>query len=87
MARFTAGGHDSLSIRTLLRTTEVLTCALAASIAGGAWASSGWVASHWVSAETMPTATVARAVDAMGLVVALRMIESMYVSAIAGMQI
>ncbi len=86
MARFTAGAHDAQSIRNLLRSIELIGVAVAGAVALGIWAASGWLATHWVNAKDMPAGVVAHAFAVMGLVAALRFIEDIYVSCIAGLQ-
>jgi O-antigen/teichoic acid export membrane protein len=86
MARFTAGRLDAQSIRNLLRSVEIVGVTGAAVIALGIWATSRWLASDWVNAITLPVATVAKAFALMGVVVALRFIEEIYVSSIVGLQ-
>ena len=87
MARFTGGAHDSQSIRNLLRSVELIVVAVAASIALGVWASSSWLASNWLRAENLPVEVVARALAIMGAVIALRLIEDIYVSCLAGLEL
>lgn len=86
MARYLGGAHNTESIRDVLRTIEILALAIAVVIALGTWAASGWLASEWVTARTLPTDVVAQAFAVMGLVTALRFIESIYISSIAGLQ-
>jgi O-antigen/teichoic acid export membrane protein len=87
MARFTAGAHDARSIRDLLRTVEVIGIALAGTLALGIWAASNWLASDWLRVENLPTELVARAFTAMGVVTALRFLEGIYVSCLAGLEL
>ena len=86
MARFTAGAHDAQSIRDLLRSVELIVIGVALFVGVGTWASSGWLATHWVTAKTLPVGVVARSFAVMGLVVALRSLEDVYMSSIAGLQ-
>ena len=86
MGRFSAGAHDAQSIRDLLRSVEILGLAVAAAIGIAIWAASGWLATEWVIAKTLPVSVVAQAFAVMGLVTALRLIESIYVTSIAGLQ-
>jgi O-antigen/teichoic acid export membrane protein len=87
MARFNGGAHDSQSIRNLLRSVELIAAAVAAAIALGVWASSNWLASNWLRAENLPVEVVARALAIMGAVIALRLIEDIYVSCLAGLEL
>ncbi|MBL1259521.1 MAG: oligosaccharide flippase family protein [Thiotrichaceae bacterium] len=86
MARFTGGGHDAQSIWNLLRSIEIVAFCLAVVIAVGIWSVSGWLATNWVQAERLPVSVMTQAFILMGLVVALRFIENIYTSSIAGLQ-
>ena len=86
MARFTAGAHNNGSIRDLLRSIELIGIAIAGAVALGIWAASGWLATHWVRTKNLPVEVVAHAFAVMGLVAALRFIEDIYASSIAGLQ-
>ena len=86
MARFQAGAHSAQSIRDLLRSLEVIFGAVAVVITGVVWFVAPWLATNWLSATQMPAATVAQAIGMMGLVVAVRMAEQVYLGAIQGLQ-
>jgi O-antigen/teichoic acid export membrane protein len=86
MARFTAGAHTAQSIRDLLRSVELIGISVAGVLALGIWAGSGWLASHWVTAKHLPLETVAQSFAVMGLVTALRFVEDIYASSLAGLQ-
>lgn len=86
MAKFTGSGHDAQSIWDLLRTIEIIAVGMAALIGLGIWMASGWLATSWVQADQIPTNVVARAFTLMGLVTAVRFVESIYTSSIAGLQ-
>jgi len=86
MARYTGGAVDAQSIWDLLRSVELVSFAVAISIAICVWAASGWLAADWVRVETLPIEMVARAFALMGAVTALQFVESIYTSSIAGLQ-
>jgi len=86
MARFTAGAHNAQSIRDLLRSVESIGAITSVGIALCIWAASPWLASSWVVSKNLPTDVVAHAFAAMGVVIALRFIESIYISSIVGLQ-
>jgi O-antigen/teichoic acid export membrane protein len=86
MARFTAGAHDSQSIRDLLRSIEVIAILIAAAIAMAVWCASDLLASDWLTTKTLPNGVVAQAFAAMGVLIALRFIENIYTSSIIGLQ-
>jgi O-antigen/teichoic acid export membrane protein len=86
MARFTGGGHDAQSVWDLLRSIEFIALGMAVFIGLGIWAASSWLATTWVQPDEMPVSVVARAFTLMGLVIAVRFIENIYTSSIAGLQ-
>ena len=86
MARYTAGGHTTQSIRDLLHSLELICWVVAGAIILGVYFLSNWLASDWLKAEKLPIYVVAQAVAVMGLVVALRFIEGLYRGAIIGLQ-
>jgi O-antigen/teichoic acid export membrane protein len=86
MARFTGGAVGTQDIADLLRSVEIIVALLATLIFLGIWLASQWLATRWLHTETLPSAQVAQAIVVMGLVVALRFLEDMYVSSIIGLQ-
>jgi len=86
MARFTASTHTAQSIRDLLRSVEIITLGIASLIAAGVWAASGWLATDWLRAEKLSTEVVVQAFTIMGVVTALRFVETIYRSSIVGLQ-
>jgi len=86
MARFTAGAHTSQSIRELLHSIEMIFIGIAFLIITVMYGASGWVALHWLHADQLPLDTVADAIAIMGLVAAMRLVESIYRGAILGLQ-
>jgi O-antigen/teichoic acid export membrane protein len=86
MAKFTAGAHNAQSIRDLLRSVEFATAAMAAFILLGALLSASWVASKWLNAQSLPLVVVRHALIGMGVLCALRLMENIYSSGIAGLQ-
>ena len=86
MARFTAGEQSPQAIRDLLRTLECVAIGMAILIAAAVWASSGWLASDWLKVDKLPIDAVQRAISIMALLVALRFVESIYKSALFGLQ-
>jgi O-antigen/teichoic acid export membrane protein len=87
MARSTAGAHTPQSIRDLLRSVEILGSGIAVLVAVGIWAASSWLASEWLSPTHISVKDVANAIAIMGFVVALRFIEDIYDSSLAGLQL
>ncbi len=86
MARFTAGAHSPQSINDLLRTLEIIAIFIAAIIAVSVWAASGYLATDWLKAEKLPISVVGQVLAIMGIVVALRFVESIYRSSLIGLQ-
>ena len=86
MARFTGGAHTAQSIRDLLRSIEWIVAGIAALMAVIVWGASGWLAGEWLRVEQLPTEVVAQAFAIMGLVTAMRFIEGVYRSSLAGLQ-
>ena len=86
MARFTAGSRSAQSIRDLLRSMEIVCFALAAAICLVVWSGSAWLASDWLKVDRLLPAVVEQAIGVMAFVVALRFVESIYRSALIGLQ-
>ena len=86
MARFTGGGHSPQSIRDLLRTVEIIVIGFAVLVAGGLGLGSNWIAVFWFQGETLGVEVIAQAFAIIGLVTALRLIETIYRSSIVGLQ-
>jgi len=86
MARYTAGAHTAKSIRDLLRTMEFICFVIAIFLCVVIWLGATWLSTHWLQTEKLPTEVLAQAISAMGLVIALRFIESLYRGAIVGLQ-
>ncbi len=85
-ARYTGGAHDDAGFWTILRSLEWIAAGMALLAALLVAALSPWLATHWVNPQTLTTAEVAQAFMLMGLVAALQMVESLYASALAGLQ-
>ena len=86
MARFRGGGHSVEAVLDLLRSIEVIGFVIAGLIALGIWGASSWLASDWLKAGSLPIDVVANAFAVMGVVTALRFVESLYRSSIVGLQ-
>jgi O-antigen/teichoic acid export membrane protein len=86
MARFSARVIDVQQIRDLLRSIEIIAGFIAAAIALACFAGAHWLATRWLRLEALPNVTVEQALGLMGAVIALRFIESMYVSTVVGLQ-
>ena len=87
MARYTGGAHDAQSIRDLLRSVELIGITISGVVALVIWASASWLASDWLKAESLSVSVVAQAIAVMGVVTALRFVEDIYVSCLAGLEL
>src|SRR3984957_12787851 len=85
MAKFAAGAHDAQSIRDLLRSVEIAAVAIATMISLGALWSASWVASKWLNVQSLPLSAVSHALVGMGVLCALRLVEDIISSRIAGL--
>jgi O-antigen/teichoic acid export membrane protein len=86
MARFSAGAVTARSIRELLRSLEVIVFGVAITIAVTLTAASGFLASHWLRVGTLSVGAVGGGLSMIGVVVGLRFCESIYRSAIVGLE-
>lgn len=86
MARFTAGQHTSQEIRDLLRSLEIVAGTIAVIVALAIAGSAPLIANGWVKIDTLDPQTVTQAVAVMGLVMATRLLESLYRSSLIGLQ-
>jgi O-antigen/teichoic acid export membrane protein len=86
MAKFTVGAHGAQSIRDLLRSAEIIAAAIATIISLSTLWSASWVASKWLNVESLPLSAVRHALVGMGALCALRLVENIYSSSIAGLQ-
>lgn len=86
MARFSAGVHSAQSIHNLLRSLEIIAFLIAVFIALSVWGASGYLATDWLKAEKLSIAVVAQGLSIIGMVVALRFVESIYRSSLFGLQ-
>lgn len=86
MAKFSGGGLDGTSIRSLLRSIEIIIIALCCVVGLSLWGASGWIAQHWLQASQLSDASVQQAVSIIGAVVGLRLVENVYRSCLIGLQ-
>jgi len=86
VARFTAGARSEKSIKDLLRSMEVVLALLATLVLVVFVLSAEWLAGTWLRIEALTIESVADAISLMGVVIALRGLESLYRSAMLGLQ-
>ena len=86
MARFTGGSQSVESIRDLLRSIELITFFITLVIVVAFGFSADWVATSWLRSITLPRHDISQSVAIMGLVGALRFVETIYRSSILGLQ-
>jgi len=86
MSRCHGGEIDADSARDLLRTVELQALVVAVIVIAALWLAGGWLAEHWLQVVTLPQATVASAFTVMGLVLAARFAEAIFLSSLIGLQ-
>lgn len=86
MARFSAGQHTPQSIRDLLKSMEVVYSAVATLLALLVAGISSWLASDWLKLQTLSVDTVSHALAIMGVVISLQWMDTLYRSALLGLQ-
>lgn len=90
MARLTAGAHTAdtaaTSILDILRSIEVVAIVIALLITATSCMASEWIAKEWLRAEKLSIETIAQTLSIMGFVTAIRFVESIYRSALLGLQ-
>jgi O-antigen/teichoic acid export membrane protein len=86
MSRFTAGIHTPQSIRNLLKSIEVIYTGIAVLLGALVIAISSWIATDWLRVEVLSIRSVTHALMVTGLIIALRWVNTLYRSAILGLQ-
>lgn len=86
MARLQVVPGGGSLVRWLLRGAEVVVACLALVAALLLFVASGWLVDHWLDARALPRDQVVFALRVMGLLVALRLGENVYRSALIGLQ-
>ena len=86
MARYTSGAHSAQSIRDLLRSLEFVCFGIAGLIFIAVCVASTWLASDWLKVEKLQPEAVQSAIEVMAFVIASRFVESIYRSALFGLQ-
>lgn len=86
MARFSAGALSIESVRNLLRSMEAVSISIAASVALLGLCSASYVAEHWLNAEALSDSASSDALSIMGVIIGLRILESLYRGALLGLQ-
>lgn len=85
-SRFTGGAYSATEIRDLLRSAEAIAVTVATLVLIGFWLASDWLATSWFNVQKLDPKTVSDAVKEMGLVAALRFVESIYRGCVIGLQ-
>lgn len=86
IARFHAAQHTVAGIWRLIRSCELFGLAIAGTISLLIWLASDGLALHWIQGQALSSGEVAGAVRVMALVIALRVLESLYRGALIGAQ-
>jgi O-antigen/teichoic acid export membrane protein len=86
MAKYTAAKHSVQQIRDLLRTFETIIIGIGVVVVLIIFFLSGLISRHWVQPESLQISTISSSIIMMGIVIGFRLIESLYRSAIIGLQ-
>ena len=84
-ARYLSGTHTPFSIRTLLRSIEIIVVLLALFVTLLIYGASGWIANHWLGSTSFSPSSIAASLTLMGAIVGTRLIEVLYRSALMGL--
>lgn len=86
MSRFTAGIHTPQSICDLLKSVEMIYMGIAVLLAVIVIGIASWVATHWLKVEVLSIRSVTHALMITGVIIAFRWVDTLYRSAILGLQ-
>lgn len=86
MAYFTGGSRSINSTKNLFKTIELITIILSIILFLLIYACSEWIASSWIQSNRFNEGEIAYLFNLMGFVAAIRFLESIYRSAIIGLQ-
>ena len=86
MARLSINEENVKNIRDLLRTIEIIMICLAITVVFILKLSSSWLSTNWLKTEYIQTNIVGDSFFLMGIIFALRFVESIYRSSLSGMQ-
>lgn len=84
-ARYLSGTHTSFSIRTLLRSIEIIALLLALFVTLLIYGASGWIANHWLGSTNFSPSSISTLLTLMGAIVGTRLLEMIYRSALLGL--
>lgn len=86
MAKFKGGTGDSLTLKDLLRSIEIIATIISIGIIIVIVSMSHWIATSWVKADSLSIVEVKRAIMIMGFLASLRFAEALYRSSLSGLQ-
>jgi O-antigen/teichoic acid export membrane protein len=86
MAQYSAGARSLENCWTLLRSVECVLLIFAAVVCLTIGLSASWLARNWLDSNTLSVASVAGALQVCGPIIGLRLFESVYRSAVVGLQ-
>lgn len=86
MARYRGNAHSPESIRDLLRSVEVVAAIIAVVVVAAGILVSEWLARDWLQAVSLPVNDVVTALQLMTVVIAMRLVEGLYRSALVGLE-
>jgi len=84
LARYSGGAVSTRSIRNLVRSVEIVALVLAVVIAFAIALPSNWIAQSWLRPGQAFVAGLVEAIQIMGVLVALRLLEGLYRGAVTG---
>ena len=86
MARYNGGALSKTELKNLLRSIEVLGLFISLIITIIVYSIAEWLSKSWLNLEELSTDTAQHAISIMGLVLGLKLFESIYRSALIGLQ-
>jgi O-antigen/teichoic acid export membrane protein len=86
MARYGAGQHTADGIKTLLRTMEAAMAVMAVLVALGFVVAAPFIVGSWLKLEALDASALRSVVVLVGLVTALRLLESLYRASLVGLE-
>lgn len=86
MARFTAGELDAQRLKDIFKTYLVLAVAVGSTLALVIILASGFIGSNWFNLSDLSESAVSQSLSMIGIVVMLRLVETVFRSVILGLQ-
>lgn len=86
LAKYTAGEYSLTYVHNLLYTFEKIVLGVMFFIMLFLYSSSDMIASEWLGTSSLSMVTISQSISLMGVVIGLRLVESLYRNAIIGLQ-